>query len=213
MSHLQIWERLVKDFGQGLIDDSPVAVFEDDAVLLVDESDFIEAWDVGMRSLPGSVSFLWLNTTQLYPQKPPRGPCPVTVVGGYPARAGLTCTTEAYLVRPSFAKALFDAITNDMGAVDVHMARVLSAKKQDHGLTHPLFCQRDRNDSDIQKFEAYSQRGRFPPLAGEEIEEGLKRLLTLASVLLVDTKVMMALRCHTATAARTRITIAATQWW
>jgi GR25 family glycosyltransferase involved in LPS biosynthesis len=143
MSHIMVWNQIVAtDDGK----DDFVVVFEDDAwPLLTDEEAFQTTFSTILNKK--DISFLWLNSHDLYPKVLPKGSyTDQQVLRNIPH----TCTTEAYAVRPSFAKKLIAAIENDMGAIDAHMARYLKSEGQNNGLLFPLFYQKYRNDTDIQ---------------------------------------------------------------
>lgn len=150
LSHLGVWEKIVKEFENGKIDNNtPVVVFEDDVTTLVDKSEFKTVWgDLLIQLEKTPKDFLWLNSPELHPYKFPKGVYSRHVI--IKESSSQVYTTEAYMVKPSYAKILVETIQNDIGAVDAHMARVLASTGNNQGLSFPLFCQRDRNDTDIQ---------------------------------------------------------------
>jgi GR25 family glycosyltransferase involved in LPS biosynthesis len=60
-------------------------------------------------------------------------------------------TTEAYIITPACAGKMAAAIEDDLGAIDQHIRKFVASdvKPKAYNLTPPLFCQRDRADSDI----------------------------------------------------------------
>ena len=145
MSHIMIWKTIVSEAS-----DDFIVVFEDDAwPLIIDPTELQSALKAIPTIVDSSISFLWLNSRDLYPKVSSKGSDHTNqqqLLHNVPH----TYTTEAYAIRPSFAKKLIEAIENDMGAIDAHMARYLKSVNQNYGLLYPLFYQKYRNDTDIQ---------------------------------------------------------------
>lgn len=151
MSHLEAWRRISAQ-------PEPMLVLEDDARLAsgIDAGTFKDS----LRRLPPGFDMVFLNDYN-YPLRAGfesrlrnklsrmTGLALGTGHVRFSAMPDLLSTTEAYIVTPSHSRRLFDAIVNNMGAIDRHIqlangkghARVFQTEP-------PLFGQADRTDSD-----------------------------------------------------------------
>lgn len=141
LSHLFIYYKISQ------MKDKYVMVFEDDVVFRYKNFNFNKNWESIDRCLPEQFGLVWLNTD--YGTKPP-----LRKYNGQ--NKCIPCThdktTEAYILTPAFAKVLYDAIKNNLGAIDHHMNDVgikLPGPPQIFELENPIFTQ-THADSDIQ---------------------------------------------------------------
>ncbi len=147
LSHIKVLEKIYSDY-LSTNDNTPVVVFEDDCILMVDYTDFKRAWkDLVIND---NINFVWLGSSNLYPKK--------LQIGSYREssikvlQSSTDFTAESYMIRPSYAKVLYDSMVNNIGSSDGIMLQFLEKNFQNYCLNFPLFCQRDRSDTDIQKY-------------------------------------------------------------
>ena len=140
LSHLSVWRKISKM-------KIPYAfVFEDDCAFMYN-IDFLKTFN--NLKLPNEFGIIWLNDkisdvplNTKYPDENPK----ITEVTDM-----VLFTAESYIITPFFASQLINAIENDLGAVDAHMFGYMKKTKGTvFKITPPIFCQKNRNDTDIQ---------------------------------------------------------------
>jgi GR25 family glycosyltransferase involved in LPS biosynthesis len=160
LSHLEVW-RLAA------LAHRPTFVFEDDARLI--DARLAPMVASAIDRMPHDVDLVWLSdymidarcTWRYRLRQRLQAVAGATfgsgVVGNWlrPRRVrfapmpDVLATAEAYLIRPAFAAALYEATRNDLGAADRHLMQF--ASRSGAGVRQaepPLFTQSDRSDSD-----------------------------------------------------------------
>ena len=139
LSHINVWKKI------SMLDDPYVFVFEDDCTFINNDvkTNFLEYFN--SLKIPEDFGILWLNGN--IQDTPGKEIILQFIVKLYTEDN----TAESYIVTPSFAKELINAIENDMGAVDQHM-KLYTQKTTNKSFRvfPPFFCQYDRKDTDIQ---------------------------------------------------------------
>jgi GR25 family glycosyltransferase involved in LPS biosynthesis len=147
LSHLAVWETV------RTLDVPCVAVFEDDAAWIQG------SFDLDALSFPSEFGLIWLNNLiqdGRHALTPAASPAAVSNVSVIP-HSHYQYTTEGYIITPAFAGRLCSEIAHYLGAVDAHMAQVISKVENESGGTvafqvwPPLVCQFDRSDTDVQR--------------------------------------------------------------
>ena len=142
LSHLAVWEMIRK------LEVPYAAVFEDDACLIQG------SFDLDGLSFPKEFGLIWLNNTIQDCKCAPTSAV-ISNVSIIP-HLHVQYTTEGYIITPAFAGRLCSEIENYLGAVDAHMAQIVSKVEEESGSTvgfqvwPPLICQFDRSDTDVQ---------------------------------------------------------------
>lgn len=142
LSHLNLWNKISK------MEDEYVFVFEDDLCFSNSNIDFIKEWTKINNILPEDFGLLWLNNPHKF--KKTNNISKNKIIKTTESR-----TTEAYIIKPSFAKELYNFINNNLGAVDAHMeqySNFLNKKNKNifYKLMNGIFCQTSKFKSDIQ---------------------------------------------------------------
>jgi GR25 family glycosyltransferase involved in LPS biosynthesis len=135
LSHLKVWDIISKL-------DEPAFVFEDDCTFI---NETAKEYLLKVK-LPEDFDIIWFNGTVK--------DIPGTVTGtNYTFEEfSSDSTTEGYLITPKFAKELIQGIQCDLGAADAHMKTFIKNNgKKSFKIVPPIFCQINRNDTDIQK--------------------------------------------------------------
>ena len=146
LSHLELWRRIAAQ-------QEPMMVFEDDARLAAGVN--VDMLASALRRLPSDADLVWLNDYSYGARASLRYRLHLKLLGRPPARVTFSAmpdvltTTEAYVITPSYAARLVEAIAHDLGAVDRHM-QIWNGKIRGrvYQANPPLFGQADRKDSD-----------------------------------------------------------------
>lgn len=147
LSHLSIWEVI------RTLDVPYVAVFEDDATLIHGRR------ELDALPFPSEFGVIWLNDVIEDVPKTTQSTV-ATMDGDIVPHLHYQYTTEGYIITPAFAGRLCRDISNYLGAVDAHMAQVISKVEAETGTVvafqawPPLICQFDRSDTDVQRSDA-----------------------------------------------------------
>jgi GR25 family glycosyltransferase involved in LPS biosynthesis len=140
LSHLSLWKYVAT------LPDPYVFIFEDDCSFINDDvkTNFIDYFDA--LELPPDFGILWLNGTILdTPGTPTVGPFELN-------EYQLHNTTESYVLTPGYALELIGYIETRLGAVDAFMEHYTrTTPGRSFRVFPPMFCQSDRQDTDIQQ--------------------------------------------------------------
>ena len=113
--------------------------------------DFNKEWSKLNNILPKDFGLIWLNNNYKFQKSK-------DINNNKIIKTTEQKTTEAYIIKPSFAKELFNYINNNLGAVDAHIrqySEFLDKKEMNviYKLINGIFCQTSKFKSDIQLYD------------------------------------------------------------
>lgn len=140
LSHLEAYKKMTND-------NDVYIVFEDDVALIdLSEKEIIKK--ITSIQIPDDWGILYLNNcssreSKIYTDK---------LKYVYHYKSPKSFTTEAYLIKGSFAKELYKYNESNLGAIDAHMTQLFEKSKfKQYALDPPIFCQDQSFGTDIQR--------------------------------------------------------------